>query len=136
MLTKSSWSGFIHVSKTRAIVFTLLGVAGLMLKRHYAGPLGEVVHSYGGNFSVSFAVYFILLHLPFQTRSKTFLTAALALAVVELFEVFDGFGILTNVYDAFDFFANALGVAVALVVDTALNLHIAKRAKTQQGIAR
>ena len=40
------------------------------------------------------------------------------MALVELFEAFDGFGVMTNTYDPFDFVANALGVGLALVVDT------------------
>ena len=40
--------------------------------------------------------------------------------MVELFEAFDGFGMMVNTHDPFDFIANALGVALALVVDGAL----------------
>jgi hypothetical protein len=56
--------------------------------------------------------------------------AGLALTVVELFEAFDGFGVMTNMYDPFDFFANALGVGLAVVVDTTL------RFRTRAPLAR
>ena len=102
----------------RNIFLTLLGVLALMLKRHYSGPHLETVHSYGGNIAASFAVYFVVTHLPFLPRFGKLSTAALALAVVELFEALDGFGVMTNTYDQTDFAANALGIALALMVDT------------------
>ncbi|MBI5033278.1 MAG: hypothetical protein HZB51_22390 [Chloroflexi bacterium] len=43
--------------------------------------------------------------------------AVIALLVVEGFEFTNGFGIMTNVYDPFDYLANALGVALAYFVD-------------------
>jgi hypothetical protein len=43
--------------------------------------------------------------------------AVIALFVVEGFELTNGFGIMTNVYDPFDYLANALGVALAYFVD-------------------
>lgn len=45
--------------------------------------------------------------------------AALALAVVELFEITGGFGVMTNVYDPVDLAANVVGVALALAADVA-----------------
>jgi hypothetical protein len=43
--------------------------------------------------------------------------AIFALLIVELFEATNGFGVFTNVYDRFDFVANALGVALGVAVD-------------------
>jgi hypothetical protein len=43
--------------------------------------------------------------------------AVIALFVVEGFELTNGLGIMTNVYDPFDYLANALGVALAYLVD-------------------
>ncbi|CAG1013489.1 hypothetical protein ANRL4_04950 [Anaerolineae bacterium] len=43
--------------------------------------------------------------------------AVIALLIVEVFEFTNGFGIMTNVYDPFDYLANALGVALAYFVD-------------------
>lgn len=40
-----------------------------------------------------------------------------ALFMVESFELTNGFGIMTDVYDPFDYLANALGVALAYFVD-------------------
>jgi hypothetical protein len=108
-------------AKARNVVFVLFSVAALMLKRHYTGPLQELVHSYGGNVAGSFAVYFIVLLLPFHFGPKRLFTAGLGLAAVELFEALDGFGVMTNVYDPADFVANGVGVVLALGVDAALS---------------
>ena len=105
-------------TKARNVLFVVLGVAGLVLKGGYLGPYQEVVRSYGGNVAASFAVYFIVANLPFHPRFRRPLTAGLALTVVELFEALNGFGVMTNVYDRVDFGANAVGIALALVVDT------------------
>jgi hypothetical protein len=43
------------------------------------------------------------------------------LAIVEAFELTDGFGVMTNVYNPFDYLANALGVALACGVDLFLS---------------
>jgi hypothetical protein len=107
-------------SKARNVLYVLVGVAALVLKKYYAGPGEQSVHNYGGNVAASFAVYFLFLQLPIPTLFKKPVAAALALAVVELFEAFDGFGVMTNTYDPFDFVANALGVALALTIDCIL----------------
>jgi hypothetical protein len=106
----------------RNVFFVLVGTTGLVLKRHYSGPYREAVHSYGGNIAASFAVYFwsnlVVTLLPLRPRFRKVSAAGLALAVVELFEALNGFGVMTNVYDQFDFAANAAGIALALAVDT------------------
>lgn len=107
------------VTKVRNLAFTALGAVGLLLKGHYAGPGEEIVRSYGGNIAASFAVYFVVSNLPLGLRSRRVLAAALAVATVELFEASNGFGVMANVYDASDFVANAMGVALAVVVDVA-----------------
>jgi hypothetical protein len=107
--------------KLRNVVFVLLGTAVLLLKRHYTGSGREAVQSYGGNLCVSFAVYFLLANLPFPARYRRALPATLALAIVELFEATNGFGIMANTYDPGDFLANALGIALALTVDVLTN---------------
>jgi hypothetical protein len=104
--------------KARNVLLVLLGVAALVIKRHYSGPFVEIVHSYGGNASASFAVYFVIRIVTLEWRYGRLLTASIALLVVELFEATNGFGVMTNVYDPADFVANALGVGLALVVDT------------------
>lgn len=105
--------------KMRNIVFIMIGVAVLVFKRHYSGPFQPIVYAYAGNVAVSFAVYFNALNAPVKVRYKQLWAAGLALAAVELFEVFDGFGIMSNVYDTFDLVANGVGVILALVVDRA-----------------
>ncbi|MGE5602682.1 MAG: hypothetical protein ACM30E_06500 [Nitrososphaerales archaeon] len=104
-------------ARTRNVFFALLGVVGLVLNGRYVGPYQEAVHSYGGNITASFAVYYVVALLPLPPRFGKLLTAGIALAVVELFEATDGFRVMTNVYDPVDFAANAVGIALALVVD-------------------
>lgn len=108
--------------KARNVFFVLLGVAALVLKRHYSGPFVEIIHSYGGNVSASFAVYFVVRILTSGWRYGRLVTAGIALLVVELFEVTNGFGVMTNVYDSVDLVANAVGVVLALVLDTLVGL--------------
>ena len=109
----------------RNVFFVLVGAAGLVLKGHYSGPLREAVHSYGGNITASFAVYywsnFMVTLLPLSPRFRKVSTAGLALAVVELFEALNGFGVMMNTYDPFDYAANAGGIALALAVDALTN---------------
>lgn len=104
--------------RVRNVFFVLLGAAALVLKGQYSGPFVETVYSYGGNVSASFAVYFVVGILTFQLRFSKLLTAGIALLVVELFEALDGFGVMTNVYDRTDFAANAVGIGLALAIDT------------------
>jgi hypothetical protein len=94
----------------------LAGVAGLLLKGWFAESLGDLAHSYLGNLAVSFAVYF-LVSIASGSRLNRVTIAVIALLVVEIFELADGFGIMTNVYDPFDYLANALGVALAYFGD-------------------
>ena len=105
-------------SMARNVSFVLLGVAALVLKRHYSGPYVEIIHSYSGNVSASFAIYFVVRLLTAGWRYERRVTAGIALLVVELFEATNGFGVMTNVYDPVDFVANAVGVGLALVLDT------------------
>lgn len=104
--------------KARNVFFVLLGVAALVLKRHYSGPFVEIFHGYGGNIAASFAVYFVVRILTSGWRYGRLVTAGIALLLVDLFEAADGFGVMTNVYDPVDFVANAVGIVLALMVDT------------------
>lgn len=106
--------------KIRSTVFALLGVAVLVLKPHYAGPLDEVVHAYAGNLCVSFALYFVFTNLAFPTRIRNLAAALIAFAAVELFEAFDGFGVTSNTYDPIDFLVNTLGIALGYWLDAKL----------------
>ncbi len=110
--------------KLRNVGFVLLGIAVLLLKRHYTGPLADLFHAYAGNLSISFALYFVFINLWHTVRSRRPLTAAITLSAVELFEVFDGFGFMSNTYDPIDLVVNAAGVALALWVDTATSVRV------------
>jgi len=101
----------------RNVGFVLLGIAAFVLKTRYSGPFTEAVHSWGGNVSVSFAVYFMVASSIPGRRLGRFATAVVALLVVQLFEATNGFGVMTNVYDSVDFAANLAGVGVAAATD-------------------
>lgn len=105
--------------KVRNVLFALLGVAALVFKPAYTGPLQEIVLSYGGNFSVSFALYFAAINATVSSARPRTLAALLVLLAVQSFEALDGFGIMANVYDSLDFLANFAGVGFALVADVA-----------------
>jgi hypothetical protein len=112
----------------RNVLFVLLGAAALVLKPYYHGPFAQGLYSYGGNVAVSFAVYFLAVIVAFRLGLGRFATAASALLIVEAFEVTNGFGVMSNVYDPADLMANAAGVGVALAVDLALRRFVATRA--------
>ena len=107
----------------RNLVFVFIGCILFLLRRHYSGPLADIIHSYAGNFFVSFALYFVFINplVQFQLKAKRVLAAFLTLAVVESFEAFNGFGYMLNTYDPIDYIANALGVGFAFGLDTLLN---------------
>ena len=93
----------------------------LVFKRYYTGPLAELVINHGSNFSVSFAVFFIAL-MGFSSLPHSRLWSVVgALLAVELFELTNGFGVMSNVYDSWDYLANALGIGFALVIDLLMN---------------
>lgn len=107
----------------RNLGFVFIGCILFLLKRHYSGPLEDIIHSYGGNFFVSFALYFVFLNpfLQVKLRVKKVLAALLTLALVESFEAFNGFGYMINTYDPVDYIANALGVVFAIGLDVILS---------------
>jgi hypothetical protein len=116
----------------RNVLCVLLGAAALVLKSYYHGPLSQVLYSYGGNFAASFAVYFLAAIAASRLGRGRFVAAASALLVVEAFEVTNGFGVMSNVYDPVDLIANAAGVGVALAVDLASR----RRVATHSGLDR
>ena len=99
------------------VAMDLVGVCGLLAARHYAG-VGEVlVHSYLGNVSASFAVFFVVALPPGMARRPSWAPAALALLIVQGFELTGGFGLMSNTYDPWDLVANLAGVTLAWVTD-------------------
>jgi hypothetical protein len=109
--------------RNRYVAWVLVGVFVLLLKHWLVRDTSTLIYSYLGNTSVSFAVTFLVI-LGSEGRLRPLPSAAIALAVVEMFEATDGFGIMTNVYDPFDYLANALGVAAAYGVALGLNRRI------------
>ena len=103
--------------KIRNVCFILLGIILLVLKQKYNGPYPEIISSYLGNFSISFAVYFIVEFNDHLWKKNKVITAIIAIAIVSLFELTNGFGVMTNVYDTFDLLVNIVGVLLAITVD-------------------
>jgi hypothetical protein len=110
----------------RNVVFALLGAVALVLKHAYHGPLEETVHSYGGNVSVSFALYFLASNATALTPRPRLIAAVATLVAVEAFELSDGFGVMANTVDPVDLVANAVGIALAVAVDL-LSLRVMRR---------
>lgn len=105
--------------RVRNVTFALLGAAALVLKPAYHGSPEGFVYSYLGNLSVSFALYFAAINATERYRRPRFAAAIVTLVAVEAFELSDGFGVMANVFDQVDLLANAMGVAVAILVDVA-----------------
>ena len=115
--------------KARNVLFVLLGISVLLLKQVYNGPGLEIVKSYSGNLSISFAVYFLICFSSDHWKQNKLITAIISLTIVELFEITNGFGIMKNVFDVFDLFVNLIGVISALVLDKLLTVKNSKEEK-------
>jgi hypothetical protein len=100
------------------VVMVLIGVVGLVTKRNWGGGFGELVWSYWGNITASFSVFFVVGLVPHFRKLGRLATAVIALIVVELFELTDGFGVMSNVYDTMDLGANVVGIGLAFLADT------------------
>jgi hypothetical protein len=109
------------------MLLTLVGVLGLLIKRWAADYISEFTFSYLGNLSASFSVYFIV-SIGAEGRINRLLRALTALIAVEAFELTDGFGIMSNVYDPLDLVANLVGIVAALGLDHVLDYLLARRA--------
>jgi hypothetical protein len=109
----------IDVHRGRNFFFVFLGILGLLFVFWYDGePYYEFIHSYGGNFTASFAFYFIFQNALSRYRASRVTNALATLFVAEVFEATDGFfGLMVNTYDPMDYVANALGVALAYGLD-------------------
>jgi hypothetical protein len=106
------------------VSFALLGALALVMKGRFGSGL---VHSYGGNVAASFAAFFVLKLPVVPARFEAAAAAALALLAAELFEATSGFGFMSNTYDPVDYLANAIGVALAAAVNTAVQLRSRQR---------
>jgi hypothetical protein len=103
----------------RNVIFAVLGVLGLVLKPRYSDLPTEIVYSYGGNVSVSFALYFVIVSATLGRPHSRILAASIAMVAVTIFEITNGFGFMENVYDPLDILANAVGIGLAAVIDIA-----------------
>ena len=103
--------------RARNIGLAVLGAAVLVFRDSYSGPFEQVIHSYAGNFAVSFALYFAAVSATYRRERPRLLAALAVLAGVTAFELTDGFRLMGNVYDPLDLLANSAGVGFAVVVD-------------------
>ena len=128
--------------RAQDVFFVLLGVGALVFKGQYSGPPDDLVHSYGGNVAASFAVYFLGKRVTAGWNLPRASAAGLALMVVQLFELLDGFGVMKNVYDRLDFVANTAGIVLAISLDAVITRMSAgrsarrKRSNTDSGNVR
>jgi hypothetical protein len=123
-----STSTISNKQKVRNVLFVLLGVLVLLLKHSYNGPCQEIVQSYSGNLSISFSTYFLICFSSDHWKQNKLITAIISLTIVELFELTNGFGIMTNTYDTIDLFANLIGIILALIVNQLLTKNNSKEA--------
>jgi hypothetical protein len=103
--------------KSRNVILALLGVAVLVGASRYAGPGEQAVRAYAGNLAVSFALYFATLSATQRWPRSRLGAALITLSAVTLFEISDGFGVMDNVFDQWDFVANGAGLALAVITD-------------------
>lgn len=115
------------MNAVRNIGFVLLAVGVLVLKGRYVGPFAEAVGNWGGNVSISFAVYFIIVASAWGRRLGRTAAFGLALLAVQTFEATNGFGLMTNVYDPLDYAANLVGVTAAVATDIAVSAWLDRR---------
>ena len=94
----------------------LIGVTALLSKSWFRDSIGSLAYAYLGNLAASFAVYFVVA-IAAPPKLHRIWTAVVALVLVEVFELTNGFGVMTNVYDPFDYLANGLGIVLAFCVD-------------------
>jgi hypothetical protein len=78
-----------HLVK-RNVLFVLAATAVFMTTSHYHGPLSGIFHAYGGNFTASFAVYFVVAIALIGRDPRGLIAALAALLIVESFELADG----------------------------------------------
>jgi hypothetical protein len=112
--------------KVRNILFILLGVIILVLQQNYSGRYVEIVKSYAGNLSVSFAIYFLISIVADKWKNNKLITAGISLIIVTSFEVTNGFGVMENVFDPIDLFVNLIGIILALLLDHLLQISNSK----------
>jgi hypothetical protein len=104
-------------SAKRHVALVVVAAGAFVLKRSYHGPWAALVRDYGGNLTVSFAVYFLGAIAAASVRLPKAAAVLGALVIVESFELTSGFGLMANVYDPMDLVVNAVGVGVGMLVD-------------------
>ena len=67
--------------------------------------------------SFSFALYFAAINATERFRRPRLLAALGVLVAVEAFELSYGFGVMANVVDPVDLWADAVGIGLAVAVD-------------------
>jgi hypothetical protein len=99
------------------VLFVLIGVLVLILGGQYSGPAETLVHSYGSNIAFSFAAYFLFQLTKWRIAERRSWAVGVIFIGDSLQEIAQGLGFMTGVFDPWDFFANAVGIAIAFAVD-------------------
>lgn len=104
--------------KVWRIACIVVGVAGLLLSRHYTGYGADLLHAHGANVSFSFAAYFLLRFFNLPPRDSRSSAAVYAMVVVSAQELAQGYGYYPGVFDEWDLLFNAAGISLAVGLDT------------------
>lgn len=112
--------------KIRNILMVLLGTIALLSKTWFRASIGDLGHAYLGNLAASFATFFLVTFAVSPWLHRIWI-AFIALVIVELFELTNGFAVMTNVYDPFDYLANGIGIALAYCADLVLTRMVQRK---------
>jgi hypothetical protein len=95
--------------RIRNVVMVPIGTIALLNKSWFSDSIGDLAYAYLGNLAASFAIYFVVA-IAVHPRLHRIWTAVVTLVIVEVFELTNGFGVMTDVFDPFDYLANGIGI--------------------------
>ena len=103
-------------AKSKKLIIVTGAIIGLLFSRLYIGPGSDFFNSYGTNISISFGAYFILKFFNLPMNKLAY--GGIIFFFVSLQEITQGLGLYPGNIDNLDFLFNALGVVLAIIVDT------------------
>ncbi|MDX1701252.1 MAG: hypothetical protein R3250_11570 [Melioribacteraceae bacterium] len=103
-------------AKSKTLIIVTGAIIGLLFSRLYIGPGSDFFTNYGTNISFSFAAYFILklFNLPINKLAA----GGIIFFIVSLQEIAQGIGLYPGNMDSLDYLFNAVGVVLAIILDT------------------
>jgi hypothetical protein len=102
------------------VILIILAISAFILKSQYQGPYQELVVNYGSNILISFVIYLLLSLYAEINDINRFIVFIIALTIVELFEVTNGYGFIKNIYSSLDLLANFIGIMLAAFLDLSI----------------